>query len=135
MNLPRANEAWYLIAFVILSGSGAALVLIAELGFRTSDSWVSTLANIGHGLQWVVVVAGVVSYVGMEGFNMLYERYVRRLDREAHEKGREEGRDEGRDEGRAQVLSLLDEDIRKDVERKLSRNADDSDIRTPPRSR
>ena len=131
MNLPRANEAWYLIAFVILSGSGAALVLIAELGFRTSDSWVSTLANIGHGLQWVVVVAGVVSYVGMEGFNMLYERYVRRLDREAHEKGREEGRDEGR----AQVLSLLDEDIRKDVERKLSRNADDSDIRTPPRSR
>ena len=92
MNLPRANEAWYLIAFVILSGSGAALVLIAELGFRTSDSWVSTLANVGHGLQWVVVVvvvvAGVVSYVGMEGFNMLYERYVRRLDREAREEGR-----------------------------------------------
>ena len=131
MNLPRANEAWYLIVFLILSGSGAALVLIAELGFRTSDSWVSTLANIGHGLQWVVVVAGVVSYVGMEGFNMLYERYVRRLDREA----REEGREEGRDEGRAQVLDLLDEDIRKDVERKLGRNADDSDTPTPPRSR
>ena len=90
MNLPRANEAWYLIVFGILSGSGATLVLIAELGFRTSDSWVSTLANIGHGLQWVVVVAGVVSYAGMEGFNMLYERYVRRLDREAREKGREE---------------------------------------------
>ena len=113
--------------FLILSGSGAALVLIAELGFRTSDSWVSTLANIGHGLQWVVVVAGVVSYVGMEGFNMLYERYVRRLDREA----REEGREEGRDEGRAQVLDLLDEDIRKDVERKLSRNAADSDTPHP----
>ena len=125
MNLPRANEAWYLIAFVILSGSGATLVLIAELGFRTSDSWVSTLANIGHGLQWVVVVAGVVSYVGMEGFNMLYERYVRRLDREARAEGREEGREEGRNEGRAQVLDLLDEDIRKDVEHKLSRNADD----------
>ena len=121
MNLPRANEAWYLIAFVILSGSGATLVLIAELGFRTSDSWVSTLANIGHGLQWVVVVAGVVSYVGMEGFNMLYERYVRRLDREAREKGREEGRDEGR----TQVLDLLDEDTRKVIERKLSRNSDD----------
>ena len=61
---------------------------------------------------------------------MLYERYVRRLDRESREKGREEGLDEGR----AQVLDLLDEDIRKDVERKLSRNADDSDTRTPPRS-
>ena len=56
---------------------------------------------------------------------MLYERYVRRLDRESREKGREEGREEGRNEGRAQVLDLLDEDIRKDVEHKLSRNADD----------
>ena len=136
MNLPRANEAWYLIVFGILSGSGATLVLIAELGFRTSDNWVSTLANIGHGLQWVVVVAGVVSYAGMEGFNMLYERYVRRLDREAREKGRTEGRTEGltkgRTEGRAemltQVLDLLDEDTRKDVERKLQPNGD-SDTR------
>ena len=58
---------------------------------------------------------------------MLYERYVRRLDREAREKGR--------DEGRAQVLDLLDEDTRKVVERKLGRNADDSDTLTPPRSR
>ena len=69
---------------------------------------------------------------------MLYERYVRRLDRESREKGRRldrESREKGRDEGRAQVLDLLDEDIRKDVERKLSRYADDSDTRTPPRSR
>ena len=123
MNLPRANEAWYLIVFGILSGSGATLVLIAELGFRTSDNWVSTLANIGHGLQWVVVVAGVVSYAGMEGFNMLYERYVRRLDREAREKGRTEGT-EGRAEMLTQVLDLLDEDTRKDVERKLEPNGD-----------
>ena len=128
MNLPRANEAWYLIVFGILSGSGATLVLIAELGFRTSDNWVSTLANIGHGLQWVVVVAGVVSYAGMEGFNMLYERYVRRLDREAREKGRTEGRTEGRAEMLTQVLDLLDEDTRKDVERKLEPNGD-SDTR------
>ena len=128
MNLPRANEAWYLIVFGILSGSGATLVLIAELGFRTNDNWVSTLANIGHGLQWVVVVAGVVSYAAMEGFNMLYERYVRRLDREAREKGRTEGLTKGRTEGRAemltQVLDLLDEDTRKDVERKLEPNGD-----------
>ena len=69
-------------------------MLIAELAFRTSDGWVSTLANIGHGLEWVVVVSGIVSYAGMEGFNMLYERYVRRLDREAREKGLAEGREE-----------------------------------------
>ena len=69
-------------------------MLIVELAFRTSDGWVSTLANIGHGLEWVVVVSGIVSYAGMEGFNMLYERYVRRLDREAREKGLAEGREE-----------------------------------------
>ena len=65
-------------------------MLIAELGFRTSDGWVSTLANIGHGLQWVVVVSGVVSYTTMEGLNMLYERYARRKLQEGREEGREE---------------------------------------------
>ena len=73
-------------------------MLTAELAFRTSDGWVSTLANIGHGLEWVVVVSGIVSYAGMESFNMLYERYARRLDREAREKGLAEGRKEGREE-------------------------------------
>ena len=104
MQLPRANEAWYLIIFGILSVSGATLVLIAELGFRTSDSWVSTLANIGHGLQWVVVVSGVVSYATMEGLNMLYERYARRK----REEGREEGLAEGREEGREEVVRHLE---------------------------
>ena len=47
---------------------------------------------------------------------MLYKRYVRRLDREAREKARDE------------VLALLDEDTRKDVERKLEPNGD-SDTR------
>ena len=51
---------------------------------------------------------------------MLYERYVRRLDREAREKGRTEGRAEML----TQVLDLLDEDTRKDVERKLEPNGD-----------
>ena len=83
-------------------------MLTAELAFRTSDGWVSTLANIGHGLEWVVVVSGVVSYVVMEGFNMLYERYARRLDREAREKGLAEGRKEGREEGREEVVNHLE---------------------------
>ena len=55
---------------------------------------------------------------------MLYERYVRRLDREAREKGRTEGRTKGRAEMLTQVLDLLDEDTRKDVERKLEPNGD-----------
>ena len=102
MQLPRANETWYLIVFGILSVSGATLVLVAELGFRTSDGWVSTLANIGHGLQWVVVVSGVVSYTTMEGLNMLYERYARRKLQEGREEGLAEGRKEGRVEGLAE---------------------------------
>ena len=55
---------------------------------------------------------------------MLYERYVRRLDREAREKGLTEGLTKGRAEMLTQLLDLLDEDTRKDVERKLRPNGD-----------
>ena len=38
--------------------------------------------------------------------------------------GRADARDEFLAEGRAEILALLDEDTRKDVERKLRRNGD-----------
>ncbi len=55
---------------------------------------------------------------------------------EGHDEGRKEGRAEGREEGRVEgraegvaegvekVLSILDEEARKDIERKLRRNGD-----------
>ena len=43
---------------------------------------------------------------------------------EGRTEGRAEGRTEGRTEGRAEVLAVLDEDTRKDAERKLEPNGD-----------
>ena len=100
MQLPKANEAWYLIVFFTLTVGGLTLVLFNEIGERTDDSWVSTLANIGFGMGWVVIVAGAIAYTGMESFNMLAERYARRQ--------REEGRQEGRQEVRQVVLDQLE---------------------------
>ena len=100
MQLPKANEAWYLIVFFTLTVGGLTLVLFNEIGERTDDSWVSTLANIGFGMGWVVIVAGAFAYTGMESFNMLAERYARRQ--------REEGRQEGRHEVRQIVLDQLE---------------------------
>ncbi len=96
MQLPRANEAWYLIIFFILTIGGLILILFNEIGEVTDDSWVSTLENIEFGMGWVVIVAGAFAYTGMEGFNMLAERYARRQ------------REEGRLEGRQEVLDILD---------------------------
>ena len=104
MQLPKANEAWYLIVFFTLTVGGLTLVLFNEIGERTDDSWVSTLANIGFGMGWVVVVAGAFAYTGMESFNMLAERYARRQ----REEGRQEGRREGRQEIRQVVLDQLE---------------------------
>ena len=100
MQLPKANEAWYLIVFFTLTVGGLTLVLFNEIGERTDDSWVSTLANIGFGMGWVVIVAGAIAYTGMESFNMLAERYARRQ--------REEGRQVGRQEIRQVVLDQLE---------------------------
>ena len=104
MQLPKANEAWYLIVFFTLTVGGLTLVLFNEIGERTDDSWVSTLANIGFGMGWVVIVAGAIAYTGMESFNMLAERYARRQ----REEGRREGRQEGRHEVRQIVLDQLE---------------------------
>ena len=104
MQLPKANEAWYLIVFFTLTVGGLTLVLFNEIGERTDDSWVSTLANIGLGMGWVVIVAGALSYTVMESFNMLAERYARRQ----REEGRQVGRQEGRQEIRQVVLDQLE---------------------------
>ena len=54
----------------------------------------------------------------------LVERNKAAYDERIRTEGRTEGRAEGRTEALAEVLALLDEDTRKDVERKLRRNGD-----------
>ena len=58
----------------------------------------------------------------------LVNRNISNYEEKILARGREEARDEFLAEGRAEVLAVLDEDTRKDAERKLERNGD-SDTR------
>ena len=99
MQLPKVNEAWYLIVFFTLSSAGLILAWMQEVNGKTHDDPVSTILGIVHQMNVVVVVAGASAYAGVEGYNMLAERYARRE--------REIGRREGRREGRQELLDRL----------------------------
>ncbi len=118
MQLTKANEAWYLIVFFTLSAIGLTLALIHEVGYKTSDDLVSTILGVVRQMDVVVVVSGASAYAGVEGYNMLAERYARRE--------REIGRREGREEARREILAVLDPEMREEVERKLKQNGKDS---------
>ena len=122
MQLTKANEAWYLIVFFTLSAIGLALALIHEVGYKTSDDLVSTILGVVRQMDVVVVVSGASAFAGVEGYNMLAERYARR----EREIGRRQGREEGREEARREILAVLDPDMREEVERKLKQNGKDS---------
>ena len=99
MQLPKVNEAWYLIVFFTLSSAGMILAWMQEVNGKTHDDTVSTILGIVSQMNVVVVVAGASAYGGVEGYNMLAERYARRE--------REIGRREGRQEGRQELLDRL----------------------------
>ena len=121
MQLTKANEAWYLIVFFTLSAIGLTLALIHEVGYKTSDDLVSTILGVVRQMDVVVVVAGASAYAGVEGYNMLAERFARR----EREIGRREGREEGREEARREILAALEPDMREEVERRLRQNGKD----------
>ena len=58
--------------------------------------------------------------------------YEERVRTEARAEVREQARAEARDQARDQILSLLDEDTRKDIERKLHHNHHPENAETPP---
>ena len=111
----KANLAWYLILFFALFSIGSLLVVWREVREESSDSWLSTAVAVGNGLEWVVVVAGGLSYAVVEGAYMLAAKYREQL----WARGMEKGREEGREETLAQIFELLDEETRKKIERHL----------------
>ena len=111
----KANLAWYLILFFSQFVVGSVLVFWREIRDKTDDSPLSTIVGIGNGLEWVVVVAGALSYATVEGVDMLAARYREQLWDRGIQKGREEGRKETLD----QILHLLDAENRRKVEREL----------------
>ena len=88
-----------------------SIVVWHEVGRVTTDDVVETTLNILQRMGGTVALFVVLTYVVIESWRMLAERYEQRRYRE--------GKIEGRAEGRAEVLAVLDEKTRKDVERKL----------------
>ena len=89
--------------FFTLSAAGLILAWMQEVNGKTDDDPVSTILGIVHQMNVVVVVAGASAYAGVEGYNMLAERYARR----EREIGRRKGLQEGRQEGRQELLDRL----------------------------
>ena len=97
----RTNLAWYLVLFFGQFAVGSFLVFWLELREKSSDSPLATAAGIGSGLEWVVVVAGALSFAIVEGVNMLAAKYREQLWARGMEKGLEEGRKESNAEWEA----------------------------------
>ena len=84
-----------------------SIVVWHEVGRVTTDGAVETALNILQRMGGTVAIFVVLTYVVIESWRMLAERYEQRRYRE------------GKAEGVAAVLAALDEKTRKDVERKL----------------
>ena len=113
--LPR--ELSYIILFLIQFLIGLSFVVWHEVGRVTTDDVVETTLNILQRTGGTVALFVVMTYVVIESWRMLAERYEQRRYRE------------GKAEGVAAVLAALDEKTRKDVERKLrlERGSEDRD--------
>ena len=113
--LPR--ELSYIILFLIQFLIGLSFVVWHEVGRVTTDDVVETTLNILQRTGGTVALFVVMTYVVIESWRMLAERYEQRRYRE------------GKAEGVAAVLAALDEKTRKDVERKLrlDRGSEDRD--------
>ena len=90
--LPR--ETSYIILFLILSLVGLGLVGYDEIRRVTADGFVESVRGILNGMQAVVVVSGVLTYVTIEGWRMLAERYEKRRFQEGRAEGRVESNEE-----------------------------------------
>ena len=125
--LPR--ELSYIILFLIQFLIGLSFVVWHEVGRVTTDDVVETTLNILQRTGGTVALFVVMTYVVIESWRMLAERYEQRRYREGKIEGRAEGRAEGKAEGVEAVLTALDEKTRKDVERKLrlDRGSEDRD--------
>ena len=86
--MPR--ETSYIILFLILSLTGLGFVSWDEIRRVTADGFVETVRATLNGMQAVVVVSGALTYVTIEGWRMLAEKYEKRRFQEGRAKANAE---------------------------------------------
>jgi hypothetical protein len=114
---------WIFVAQLIWE----AVMLLLDAGSALSDmSPIDRIRFIRAELADDVAISAVVSMVIAETWRhiMITTQWLENLVERNKATYDEKIRAEGRTEGLAEVLALLDEDTRKDVERKLRRNGD-----------
>ena len=88
--LPR--ELSYIILFLIQFLIGLSFVVWHEVGRVTTDDVVETTLNILQRTGGTVALFVVMTYVAIESWRMLAERYEQRRYREGKAEGKAEGR-------------------------------------------
>ena len=114
---------WIFVAQLIWE----AVMLLLDAGSALSDmSPIDRIRFIRAELADDVAISAVISMVIAETWRhiMITTQWLENLVERNKATYDEKIRAEGRTEGLAEVLALLDEDTRKDVERKLRRNGD-----------
>ena len=106
-----------------------AYALLAQFALEKHDTaldiYIATLMEVSVGIPGMAAYSLLIA-VTVEVTRMIAERYLAKRFRQGKQEGIAEGRAEGIAIGEArameQVLDMLDEDTRKEVERKLRRN-------------
>ena len=111
----------YFVVFGILTALGLAWILRYEVWEKNTDSFAATTIAVLQHMEWVVVVGGAATYVGVEVFEMLAERFKRQQRMKGREEGRQEGKAEGRQEGEQELakrlLNMSDAERKSEIER------------------
>ena len=85
------------------------------------DIYIATLMEVSVGVPGMAAYSLLIA-VTVEVTRVIAERYLAKRFRQGKKEGKAEGIAEGEARAMARVLDLLDEDTRKEVERKLRLN-------------
>ena len=114
-------------------------MIILDAGPALSDiSLIDRISFVRDELADNVVISAVIAMLIAETWRHIMittqwlENLVKRNISDYEERVRAEGLDQGHAEGRDQILSLLDENTRKDIERKLRDNHHPENRRDSP---
>ena len=109
--------AWFyystFAAQVVVVTTYALLKQVALERYDALDIYIATLMEMSVGVPGMAAYSLLIG-VTVEVTRMIAERYLAKRFRQ--------GKKEGIAEGRSEVLDMLDDDTRKEVERKLRRN-------------
>ena len=115
----------FAVQVVIVTANTLRHRIVADTSNTALDNYIAILAGVSAGVPAMAAYSLLLA-VTVEATRMIAERYLAKRFRQGKQEGIVEGRTEGivegRTEGIAEVLEMLDENTRKEVERKLRRN-------------